>query len=348
MGLTAIIILLFIGSFNALFSSILSFLSQDELKNLHLESPRKAQRLSEIKLYFEESFNIYNLGEIFFYLAASILAGAYFIEETNSRLDVLYAFVILFVAAFFLRTVLYSIGRRYSNLIAPRIVGLLSFITTFSKPFAAAQKFMILKISGRESSEYTREELKALLESSREEGSIDAGEYRIIKNMMQFSEVLVSDVMTPRTVIFSANADKTVDDIIDNSELRMYSRFPIWEGESLDDGVLGYVMSKDVIQAALKGNHERKLREFYREVYFIPENAELDKALDRFLQRRQHLFVVVDEYGGVEGLLTMEDVLETILGVEIVDEADKVVDLREFAKKRRDKRIEAIMKQSEE
>jgi CBS domain containing-hemolysin-like protein len=93
------------------------------------------------------------------------------------------------------------------------------------------------------------------------------------------------------------------------------------------------------LYAALKGNSSKKLRDFSREVYIIPENAELDKALDQFLQRKQHIAIVVDEYGGVEGLLTMEDVMETILGVEIVDEADKVVDLRLVAKERRDKRI---------
>lgn len=159
---------------------------------------------------------------------------------------------------------------------------------------------------------------------------------------MNFSEVLVSDVMTPRTVIFSCEADKIIDDVIKMPELQMYSRFPIWEGESVDDGVIGYVMSKDILLAALNGKNNLSLRDFCREVYFIPENARLDIALERFLNRRQHLFIVVDEYGGVEGLITMEDVLETILGTEILDEVDKVADLRQLAKQRRDSRIASI------
>jgi len=126
------------------------------------------------------------------------------------------------------------------------------------------------------------------------------------------------------------------------SELMQYSRFPIWEGNSLDDDVVGYVLSADILRAALTGKSNTKLRSLSREVYIIPENAELDDALDMFLRRRQHQFVVVDEYGGVEGLITMEDVLETILGVEIVDEVDKVVDLRMVAKQRRDKRIASL------
>ena len=109
----------------------------------------------------------------------------------------------------------------------------------------------------------------------------------------------------------------------------------------MDTGVIGYVMSRDILHSALSGKTDKSLRDFSREVYFIPENAPLDNALDRFLKRRQHLFVVVDEYGGVEGLLTMEDVLETMLGVEIVDEADRFVDMRLLAKQRRDRRISA-------
>jgi len=102
-------------------------------------------------------------------------------------------------------------------------------------------------------------------------------------------------------------------------------------------------MSKDVLLAALNDKVGLKLRDLYREVYFIPESAQLDDVLERFLNRRQHLFMVVDEYGGMEGLITMEDVLETILGTEILDEADKVADLRQLAKQRRDSRIAGLV-----
>jgi CBS domain containing-hemolysin-like protein len=211
--------------------------------------------------------------------------------------------------------------------------------TIVFKPVTQALKLINKSIVGIPNVEESRDEISELVESAHEEGAIDPGEYRILKNIMHFSEILVSDVMTPRTVIFSCSADLTINDVSTFQELQMYSRFPIWEGESVDDGIIGYVMSKDVLLAALNGKGNLSLREFNREIYFIPENAELDTALERFLNRRQHVFMVVDEYGGIEGLITMEDVLETMLGVEIVDEVDKVVDLRQLAKQRRDSRI---------
>ena len=139
-------------------------------------------------------------------------------------------------------------------------------------------------------------------------------------------------------MVFSVPSTKTVAEVALLPELQMYSRFPVWEGDSID-GVIGYALTKDVLRAALDGRRNRTLDRLVRQANFIPDNATLEKALEQFLQGRQHMFVVVDEYGGIEGLVTMEDVLETMLGTEIMDEADRVVDLRDLAKSRRDKRV---------
>ena len=181
-----------------------------------------------------------------------------------------------------------------------------------------------------------------MVETAKEDGYIDEDEYRLIKNIMHFSEVLVSDVMTPRTVIFSYEADKTIGEVINTPELQTFSRFPIWKGKSLDDEVVGYIVTKEILNAALQNKMGDKLQKYARAIHYIPENATLDDAMEQFIKLRQHIFLVVDEYGGIEGLISMEDLLENILGVEIVDEADRVVDMRELAKQRRDKRVQEL------
>lgn len=193
--------------------------------------------------------------------------------------------------------------------------------------------------------ETTREELDEILETAHEEGSLDSGEYRILKNIMRFTDVRVSDVMTPRTVVFACQADLPITNVVVMPEFRQYSRFPIYHSDSLDS-VVGYVLTKDLLWAMVNAREQTTLRSMMREVYFIPENIQLDQALENFLERKEHLFVVVDEYGGVEGLLTMEDVMETLLGVEILDEADKVTNLRQLAKQRRDHRIATLQTQN--
>ena len=192
--------------------------------------------------------------------------------------------------------------------------------------------------------EEAREELEAFVETAREEGALDPGEYRIMTNIMRLSSVSVSDVMTPRTVVFSLPLETSIADALKMPELQMYSRFPVYDANDLDS-VCGYVITKDVLRAALAGRQTVELAKLKREVKFIPENVTLERALEQFLGERHHMFMVVDEHGGVEGLLTMEDVLETMLGVEIVDEADHVVDLRQLAKQQRDARIARLEEQ---
>lgn len=321
---------------------IISYLSQEKILEIVESNYKTAQFLRKLKTEFDYDFNGFNLLElIFFTITTILLANLFYIN----KLDYYYSsfFIFIYISLYLLiRTVVKSFGIRKSDNLANSFIWLIKLYYFLYLPIYILLNPLRKVIEGVKDAEESREEINELVETAHEEGAIDLGEYRILKNIMNFSEVLVSDVMTPRTVIFSCEADKVIDEVIKMPELQMYSRFPIWEGESVDDGVLGYVMSKDILLAALNGKNNLTLRDFCREVYFIPENARLDIALERFLNRRQHLFIVVDEYGGVEGLITMEDVLETILGTEILDEVDKVADLRQLAKQRRDSRIASI------
>ncbi len=339
MELPLIVLFYAAGLVAALCSAILIYISQDEIHSLIGKNYKKAQSLQYMQSEHDESINPFIILEIAFYLLASILLEYYL---TSLNLEILILITIIAAVIFsimLLRTIFFAIGAVSADSIAGTLAGLMKLYFYAGLPFYKLFSAIYDKVRGKSRLDESREEISALVESAHEEGLIEPGEYRILKSIMNFSEVYVSDVMTPRMVMFSFDADKTVEEVVHLPEIQLYSRFPIWEGESLDDGIIGYVMSKDILLAALKGKGSAKLRDFCREVYFIPENAELDITLERFLNRRQHLFVVVDEYGGVEGLITMEDVLETMLGAEIVDEVDKVVDLRLLAKQRRDNRI---------
>jgi CBS domain containing-hemolysin-like protein len=323
-----------------MFSAVLYYLSQDTINELIEKDYKTAQRLRILKIDFDELINPYIILEILAIVASFVIVlNSESISDKNTLLIIL---ITLFIFGIFFRFVFQAIGIKFANSIAGKLSILLGVISFTFKPVISLLKFLNKSVVGSPNVDESRDEITELVETAHEEGAIEIGEYRILKNIMNFSEILVSDVMTPRTVVFSCSAEFTVDELVLLPELQMHSRIPIWEGESIDDGIIGYIMSKDVLFAALNGKGKLKLREFNREVYFIPEKAELDTVLDRFLNRRQHMFMVVDEYGGIEGLITMEDVLETILGVEIVDEVDKVVDLRQLAKQRRDSRIASL------
>lgn len=342
-----IFIILLSGSFTALISKVISSLSIDKLSLKLGNKENKIEKISELKDFFDDYQTQFLAPEILIYTVAAILTGINILETFSEYSDywqyIIYSIVIFTFTVFFFRAVFSALGRRYSLQIAENFYALLLFYTYISKPFVLFIGFIENKLGGDKSDDAVWEELDQVVETAMEEGSMDQDEYRIFKNLIHFSDVSASDVMTPRTVMFSCEADLTIDEVINLPELKMYSRIPIWEGESLDDGVVGYILTKDILLAALQGKNKTYLREYAREVTYIPENAPLDTVLDTLLQKRQHIILVVDEYGGIEGILAMEDVLETILGVEIVDEADKVIDLRALAVQRRDNRIATMM-----
>lgn len=336
-----------IAIFCPFFSAVLYYLTQEGINSLIEKNYKAAQRLRDLKIEYDELINSFIIFEIISYILSFSFLTV-FLHNLTFQTDFSFheifwiSSVVYIVLVLLGRFFLQAIGIRFADSIAGTFSMPMNFFSIGLKPITSVIKTMSKSIVGSPNVEESREEISELVESAHEEGAIEQSEYRILKNIMHFSEILVSDVMTPRTVVFSLSADKTVEEVIKLPELQMYSRFPIWEGDSVDDGIIGYIMSKDVLLAALNGKNNIKIREFSREIYFIPEKAELDKALERFLNRRQHMSMVVDEYGGIEGLITMEDVFETILGVEIVDEVDKVVDLRQLAKQRRDSRIASL------
>lgn len=340
------ILFLTMGIISPFFSAVIYYLSHEKINELIEKDYKAAQRLRNLKNDYDELINSFIIFELIAYIISFALISHRVINdiyigfaEPNSYVIATALFILI---ALLFRFLFQSLGIRYADNVAGSLSFLINVNSLILTPITSLLKMMNNAIVGIPNAEESRDEISELVESAHEEGAIEPSEYRILKNIMNFSEILVSDVMTPRTVVFSSAADRTVDEVLDLPELKMYSRFPIWEGDSIDDGILGYVMSKDIFLAALKGKGNVTIRDFNREIYFIPENAELDTALDRFLNRRQHMFMVVDEYGGIEGLITMEDVLETMLGVEIVDEVDKVVDLRQLAKQRRDSRIASL------
>ncbi|MBM2815039.1 MAG: domain containing protein [Ignavibacteria bacterium] len=341
--------ILFLGIFFCLSGNIFSYLSnliiqipEEDNKRTTEDLPGKNKILPDLMTDFEDSPEVLNFLETLFLALGTVSISVYLYSLGFGLSLILLISVFVIILLNFLGMIFGAIGRKNSNNINHRQLSIVRFLLKLTKPVFQLNNFFKRITNTYDNNDVSRGELNALVDNAREDGTLDLGEYRILKNIIKFNDILVSDVMTPRSVVFSCHADKAVGEVVKMTELRMYSRFPIWEGDSFDRGIIGYVLSKDVLHAALMGNAAKKLRSFVRETYFIPENAELDIALEKFLQGRQHLFVVVDEYGGVEGLITMEDVLETMLGVEIVDEADRVVDLREYAKQRRDKRVASL------
>lgn len=178
----------------------------------------------------------------------------------------------------------------------------------------------------------SREEFAALARVAKEQGVFDQSESRILENLFRFGSLRTRDIMTPRTVMFALDEELSVRDAVSQRGAEVFSRIPIWRGKL--DHVTGIVLKDQLLLAAARDQLDVPIRTLARDVQMVPEALALPALFERLLNTREHIAIVVDEYGGVDGVVTMEDVIETLIGLEIVDEADRVRDMRAMARSR--------------
>ncbi len=178
------------------------------------------------------------------------------------------------------------------------------------------------------------EEIQAVAVLGRKSGEIEPQQERVIANILKLQDKTVRQVMTPRTVVFSLSEHLTIGEALNMKEQwSRHSRVPVYDKNH--DDVVGVVMSRNVLLNLSEGNKDEKLSELMQPVHFVPEAAPLNKILMEFFEQRIHLFVVVDEYGSVTGVISLEDIIEEIVGREIIDESDTAGNLREYARHRK-------------
>ncbi len=175
----------------------------------------------------------------------------------------------------------------------------------------------------------TREEMMVAAEMGQAEGQLMDRERSIIKNLLRLNNIYVRDVLTPRSVLFALPKDQTVGQILKEHSVIGFSRIPIY-GKDLDD-ITGLVYRNKINRAFTGGRAELKIEEIARPIRVVPASKSVADVLDDFIELREHIFLVVDEYGGTAGIITLEDAIETLLGVEIVDELDTVDDMQKYA-----------------
>ena len=188
---------------------------------------------------------------------------------------------------------------------------------------------------------YTRADFSAITNVAEESGALALSESKIIKNLLRLDEVAVNDIMTPRTVMVTANEDMIARNFYKNkgNNLR-FSRIPLYQ-ES-EDNITGYVLKDDILVRLIESDEEIQLNALRRDILHIKPDFPLPKLFDLFTENREQIAIVLDDYGSLVGLVTMEDVVETLLGLEIVDEMDAVEDLQQLARQRWQERAKRI------
>ena len=234
-----------------------------------------------------------------------------------------------------------TLGAVYWRQLAPAVVRVLVPTIIFMKPLVLLSKgITYLLSSDDEQTSFSREEFTAMAELGEEEGVFEEKESRILRNLFRFNSLRVRDVMTPRTVVFDLREDKTIGEVVSEHDEFRFSRIPVYGSNR--DNINGYVLKDEMLLRAAQEELDVQLKDLSREMLVVRETLPLPDLLERLLDRLEHIALVVDEYGGMAGIVSMEDVVETLLGMEIVDEADSVEDMQALARQQWFKRAKDL------
>jgi len=248
--------------------------------------------------------------------------------------------ILTFSILFFAEIIPKTIGAAYWKQLAPASAVAIHALIVITYPIVLASD-LLAKVFARGATPHrvTREEMAMVAEMGATEGELATSEHNVITNLLHLDDIRVNDILTPRSVICAFQKDRTVADVMDNELTLRHSRLPVYT-ESVDD-VDAYVLRYEILEQYVKGNPDKPLRELEHKVHVVPVSISVREVLDQFIERKEHLFLVADEYGGTEGIVTLEDAIETLLGLEIMDELDNEADLRKWARDLWEKRREA-------
>ena len=250
-----------------------------------------------------------------------VLYGSSYVAIASAILT----FVILIVSEIIPKT----IGASHWRLLAPFVAYIVRALIVVAYPFVWLSEKLYSFLSRKKSASMTREDMIVTAEMGASEGAIGQKESRMIKNLLMLDTLKVSEIMTPRTVILAFEKGITIQEVMAKNQPIRFSRVPLYEGSL--DRVVGMIHRYKILEAYSQDLFKITLEEYMKPIHSIPDQISVAAALDQFIKRKEHIFIAVDAYGVLTGLVTLEDAIETLLGVEIVDEFDSVEDMRQFA-----------------
>ncbi len=244
---------------------------------------------------------------------------------------------ILFLSEIIPKTLGTMYWRQLSGMVAYFVRGIIMLLYPL---IWVSERLTKLLVRGKEPQTFSRREFAALASIGEESGQIDPLESRIIRNLLAFGAIKVEDIMTPRSVMLTFEQNKTVAEVLVDRPKLTFSRLPVYDGDL--DNITGFVLKTDMLLAKVNHAMHKPLTQFQRDITFVFSKMKLFDLLELMLKNRIHIAITVGEYGEVKGLVTLEDVFETLLGLEIVDEIDRVEDMQALARQMMDRRVERL------
>lgn len=341
-----VIVTLFISSMCSLFEATLFSTRTGALEATKAAgiNVSLAEKFLEMKRNIAEPISSILILNTISHTAGATLAGMYAASALGAGyvpiFSVVFTVFILFISEIAPKT----IGAVYWKNLWPFLVWPIRAMKYALYPaIVVTQAFSRLFHGAPSTPSVTEDEILAIVRLGAKAGEITLDESKLVHNIISLENEPVRKIMTPRTVIVSLDANMTIKEAREAIDGKGLTRFPIYENDR--ENIIGYVLSHDLLSMKRVGDENASIKTLAKQISFVPQTMDSLTLLTNCLSRRIHIFIVIDEFGGVAGLVTLEDVLEAILGYEIVDETDREVDLQQLAKRRRDLALEKLQEE---
>ncbi|WP_160148069.1 CNNM domain-containing protein [Rubripirellula obstinata] len=336
----ALIALLF-SSLCSVAEAVLLSISPSYVANLEKAGKSSAAKVKSVKSNVDRSLAaILTLNTIAHTIGsggAGAYAAKYWGDGAVGIAMIILTLLILFVSEIIPKT----IGALYWRTLAPVSASFIKFLNFILYPFIFVSELITKWLAGGHSHHgFNRDEFAALAGIGAAGGHLDEKESQILQNLFRFPDLCVEDIMTPSTVVFALQENMTAHEVLQKHEKIHFSRIPIYSENR--DNITGFVLKNELLMDDIRNNGETQLKDFTkRKLNAILDKTRVSEVLEKLLDNREHILIVVDEHGGLEGVVTLEDVVETLIGIEIVDEADINVNMRKVAREKWGRRMKA-------
>lgn len=329
----ALVALLF-SSLCSVAEAVLLSISPSYVANLEKAGKSSALKVKNVKSNVDRSLAAILTLNTIAHTIGSGGAGAYAAKYWGDGAVGLAMIVLTLLILFVSEIIPKTIGALYWRGLAPISASFIQFLNFGLYPFIFVSELITKWLAGGHSHHgFSRDEFTALAGIGAEGGHLDEKESQILQNLFRFPDLCVEDIMTPSTVVFALQEDMTAHEVLQKHEKIHFSRIPIFS-ESRDN-ITGFVLKSELLMDDIRNDGKTPLKDFTkRDLRAVLDKTRLSTVLEKLLDNREHILMVVDEHGGLEGVVTLEDVVETLVGIEIVDEADKHVDLRKVAREK--------------
>lgn len=314
----------------SILEAVLLSISPSYVERVNAEKPKRASKLREVRDNLDESLSSILILNTFAHTMGAAGVGSQAMQVFGAEWETLIAILLTLAILYFSEIIPKTLGATFWRQLAFPAAYTISWLVKLVYPLVWLSTRLTKLFSSDKGNEITREEIIALASLGHKDGNLFSQENEYLSNLLRMREITTEQILTPRSVVHMLPSDTSIRDALNDPETRQFSRIPVY-GEHVDD-VLGKVMRADLYEAEREGKGDESITSLMKPLFKVSDKLPVQSLLDTFIKKQAHLFLVTDEFGQNEGVVSLEDAIETLLGREIVDETDKVEDMQAFAK----------------